>query len=159
MVVGTATPTTGLWGAACRPHDTSGHDGVPAGLVVGGVHLVDGGDSASASDELHTPASLHFASSKEMLRCAKNACYKCMFQVFMMFLRYVAIVSEECCYIAMVVPYVAKVCSQYFIYVFGRIVANVFIWMLHTFHTYAASILSGYYVCLQWFSSCFHVFL
>jgi hypothetical protein len=51
--------------------------------------------------------------------------------------------------------YIAKVCSQCFIRVFGCIVASVFIWMLHTFHTYAASALSRYYVCLQWFSSVF----
>jgi hypothetical protein len=55
--------------------------------------------------------------------------------------------------------YVLKVCSQCFICVFGSIVASVFIWMLHTFHIYATSVLTGYCICLQWFSSCFHVFL
>jgi hypothetical protein len=69
MVVGTVAPATGLRGDAYRAHDTSGHEGVPAGLVVSGVHLVDGGDGAAASGELHMPSSLHFASSKEMLRC------------------------------------------------------------------------------------------
>jgi hypothetical protein len=62
-------------GAGC-----SSHEGVLADLVVGGVHLVDGGDGAAASGE-HTPASLHFASSK-MLWCAENVCCNCMFQVF-----------------------------------------------------------------------------
>jgi hypothetical protein len=57
----------GLRGAACRAHDTRSHEGVLAGLVVSGVHLVDGGDGAAASGELYTPASLHFTSSKEML--------------------------------------------------------------------------------------------
>jgi hypothetical protein len=74
----------GHCGAGC-----SGHEGVPSGFVVGGVHLVDGGDGAVASGE-HTLASLHFASSKEMLRCVENACCKRMFQVFWMFQRYVA---------------------------------------------------------------------
>ena len=44
-------------------------EGVPVDVVVGGVHLIDGGDGAAASGELHMPASLHFASSKKMLRC------------------------------------------------------------------------------------------
>jgi hypothetical protein len=30
--------------------------------------------------------------------------------------------------------------------------------MLHTFHTYATSVLSGYCVCLQWFLSVFMCF-
>jgi hypothetical protein len=82
MVVGTAAPTAVLRGATCRPHDTSGYEGAPACLVVGGVHLVDGGNDASASGELHMPTSLHFASSKEILRCTENACCKCMFKCF-----------------------------------------------------------------------------
>jgi hypothetical protein len=41
----------------------------PRGLVVGGFDLVDealvdGGDGVAVSSELHTPASLHFVSSK-----------------------------------------------------------------------------------------------
>jgi hypothetical protein len=87
MVVRTAAQTTG------RSHNTSGHEGVLAGLVVGGVDLVNGADGAAASDELHTSASLHFTSSKEMLRYAENACCKHMFQVSK---RYIAIVSDEC---------------------------------------------------------------
>jgi glycerol-3-phosphate dehydrogenase len=75
----------GVAGAACRARDTSGCEGVSASVVVSGVHLVDGGDDAAASGELHTPASLHFASSKKMLRCAENTCCKRMFQVFRMF--------------------------------------------------------------------------
>jgi glycerol-3-phosphate dehydrogenase len=38
----------------------------------------------------HMLASLHFASSKEMLRCAENTCCKRMFKVFWMFQRYAA---------------------------------------------------------------------
>jgi hypothetical protein len=79
MVVGTPAPAAG---AACRAQNTSGQEEVAASLVVGGVHLVASGDSAAASSELHTPASLHFASNKEMLRCAENVCCKRMFQVF-----------------------------------------------------------------------------
>jgi hypothetical protein len=44
--------------------------------------MVDGGDGAAASGELHTTTSHHFASSNEMLQCAENACCKRMFQVF-----------------------------------------------------------------------------
>ena len=71
LVVGIAALAAG---AACRAYDTSGHEGAPVDIVVGGVHLVDGGDGAAASDVLHMPASLHFVSSKEMLRCAENGC-------------------------------------------------------------------------------------
>jgi hypothetical protein len=42
---------------------------------------------------------------------------------------------------------------------FRTYVASVFIWVLHMFHTYIACILSGYCVCLQWFSSVFQIFL
>ena len=38
---------------------------------------------------------------------------------------------------------------------FQTYVASVFIWMLYMFHTYVASVLSRYRVCLQWFSSVF----
>jgi hypothetical protein len=64
MVVVTAASAARV---ACQAHDTSGHKGVPADLVVGGVHLVNGDDGAAAFGELHMPTSLHFASSKEML--------------------------------------------------------------------------------------------
>jgi hypothetical protein len=37
-------------------------------------------------------------------------------------------------------------------------VASMFIWMLHIFHTYVASILSGCCVCCTWFSSVFRCF-
>jgi hypothetical protein len=94
MVVGTVA-----WdaGSVCQAHDPDSHKGVLASLVLGGVHLMDGGDGAATFGELHTTSSLHFASSKEMLQCAENACCKRMFQVFQMFQRYVAIVSYECC--------------------------------------------------------------
>jgi glycerol-3-phosphate dehydrogenase len=82
MVVGTTMLAAR---AACRAHHTSGCEGVPIGLVVGGVHLVDGGDGVAASGELHTLLSLHFACNKEVLRCTKNTCCKRTFQVFWMF--------------------------------------------------------------------------
>ena len=41
---------------------------------------------------------------------------------------------------------------------FHMYVANVFIWMLHMFHTYVASVLSGCCVCLQWFLSVLGIF-
>jgi hypothetical protein len=40
-------------------------------------------------------------------------------------------------------------------YVVQMYVASVFIWILHMFHTYVVSVLSGCCVCLQWLSSVF----
>ena len=112
MVMGTAALSAG---AACRAHDTSGHEGVPANLIVGGVHQVEGGDGAATSGELHAPASLHFASSKEMLRCVENACCKRMFQAFgcfrgtlQLFQMNVAKVDQNVAYVAMVVHVYCK---------------------------------------------------
>jgi hypothetical protein len=88
-------------------------------------HLVDGGDGAAASGELHTLASLHFTSNKEMLLCAEThvasicfkrfGCFRGMLQLFQM---NVAKVYQNVAYVAIVVYYVAKVYSQCFIYVF-----------------------------------------
>jgi sulfur relay (sulfurtransferase) complex TusBCD TusD component (DsrE family) len=54
--------------------------------------LVDGCDGVAASAELHVPASLHFASSKEMLRYAKTHvasvhfnCFKCFREMLQLF--------------------------------------------------------------------------
>jgi hypothetical protein len=56
----------GLWGLRVLHgvQDTGGHEGVPAGLVVGTADLVDGGNGVAASGELYTPTSLHFVSNK-----------------------------------------------------------------------------------------------
>ena len=47
---------------------------------------------------------------------------------------------------------VSDVLEVCFICIFRTRVVSVFIWMLHMFHTYVASALSG---CLQWFSIIF----
>ena len=57
---------------------------------------------------------------------------------------------------------VVHVCSKHlfpmFYPFFQTYVANVFIWMLHMFHTYVASILSGRCVCSAMVSSVFRCF-
>jgi hypothetical protein len=40
-----------------------------------------------------------------------------------------------------------------FLNVFSYVRRKCFMWILHMFHTYVASILSGRYICLQWFFS------
>jgi hypothetical protein len=62
VVVGAATPAAGV--ACLGAQDTDGHEGVPVGLIVGIVNLVNGGDDLAVSRELHTLASLYFVSSK-----------------------------------------------------------------------------------------------
>jgi uncharacterized membrane protein YesL len=42
--------------------------------------------------------------------------------------------------------------------VFQTYIASVFISILHMFHTYVTSVLSGYCICLLWVSSVFQVF-
>jgi hypothetical protein len=93
---------------------------------------------------------IHFVSV--CIKCF--GCFRGMLELFQM---NVVKVDQNIVYIAMLYTYVTEVCSKCFICVFGRIIASVFIWMLHTFHTYIVSILSGY--CVQWFSSVFHMFL
>ena len=55
----------------------------------------------------------------------------------------------------MVVHVCCKLLLLIFHLFFQTYVASVFIWMLYMFHTYVASVLSRYRVCLQWFSSVF----
>jgi hypothetical protein len=42
--------------------------------------------------------------------------------------------------------------------VFQTYVASVFMWVLHMFHTYVVSVLSGCYVCIAIVFQVFHVF-
>ena len=60
----------------------------------------------------------------------------------------VAKVDWAVAYVAMVV----HVCCKHsnVSSVFQTYVASVFIFMLHMFHTYVASVLSGFCICLQW---------
>jgi hypothetical protein len=69
-------------------------------------------------------------------------CFRVMLQVFQM---NVAKVDRDVAYVAMVV----HICCKGLFLMFHRTyVANVFICMLHMFHTYVTSVLSGYWVCL-----------
>jgi hypothetical protein len=68
-------------------------------------------------------------------------CFKC-------FHTDVTKVDQDIAYVAMVVHVYCKRMFPMFL-LFSDVVASVFIWMLQMFHTYVASVLSGYYVCLQ----------
>jgi hypothetical protein len=89
-----------------------------------------------------------------------DACCKCIFQMFQM---YVAKAYHNVACVAIVVHVCCKRLSPMFHLFFQTYVAIMFIWMLHMFHTYVATVLSGYSVCLQWFSSvsdvCFKCFV
>jgi hypothetical protein len=72
-----------------------------------------------------------------------------------MFERYVASVSDDVAKVDRDIAYVAIVahicCKGMFLMFhlcFQTYIANVFIWMLHMFHTYVASVLCRYCVCL-----------
>jgi hypothetical protein len=67
-----------------------------------------------------------------------------MLQVFHMD---VVKVDPDVAYIAMVVHICCKLLFLIFYLFFQTYVAIVFIWMLHIFHTYVASVLSGCCVC------------
>jgi hypothetical protein len=59
-----------------------------------------------------------------------------------------------------------QACVSFYLF-FHTYVISVFIWMLHMFHTYIVNVLSGCFVCLQWFSivfvivsdACFNCFI
>jgi hypothetical protein len=78
-----------------------------------------------------------------------------MLQVFRMD---VVKVDRDVAYVARVVHVCCKRLFPMFHLFFQMYVASVFIWMLYTFHTYIASVLSRCCVCLQWFSSVSGVF-
>ena len=59
-----------------------------------------------------------------------------------------SVFSDVCC----------KLLFPMFHLFFQTYVASVFIWMLHMFHTYVTSVLSGCCICLQWFLSIFRCF-
>ena len=77
-----------------------------------------------------------------------------MFQVFYMDF---AKVDRDVAYVAIVVHVCCKLLFPMFLF-FQMHVASVFIWMLYIFYTYVASVLSGCYVCLQWFQVFLQVF-
>ena len=63
-------------------------------------------------------------------------------------------VDRDVAFVAMVCTCMLKASVTNASSIFQTYVASVFIWMLHMFHTYDASVLSGYCVCLQ----CFQLF-
>ena len=64
-------------------------------------------------------------------------------------------VDRDVAYVAMVVHVCCKSLFQMFHRFFQTYVASVFIWMLHMFHKYVASILSG---CCVYFTIVFKCF-
>jgi hypothetical protein len=71
----------------------------------------------------------------------------------------VAKVTQDLVYVATVVHVCCKRPFSMFHLCFLTYVASEFIWMLHMFHQYVASVLSECCVCLHWFSTVFQVFL
>jgi hypothetical protein len=70
----------------------------------------------------------------------------------------VAIVDRDVAYVAMVVHVCCNRPFSMFHLCFLTYVASEFIWILHMFHKYVASVLSKRCVCLHWFSTVFQVF-
>jgi hypothetical protein len=79
-----------------------------------------------------------------------------MFQVFHMD---VAKVDRDVAYVVSICRGMLQAFCSNVSSVFSTYVASVFIWMLHMFHTYVASVLSGFCVCFTMVSSVFEVFL
>jgi hypothetical protein len=73
-------------------------------------------------------------------------CFRGMLQVFH---TDVAKTDRDVAYVAMIVHVCCKHLSPMFHLFFQTYVASVFIWMLHMFHTYVASVLSACCVFLQ----------
>jgi hypothetical protein len=71
----------------------------------------------------------------------------------------VAKVDWDVAYVAMVVHVCCKLLFPMFHLFFQTCVASVFIWTLHMFQPYVASVLSGCCVCFTIVSKCFQVFL
>jgi hypothetical protein len=70
----------------------------------------------------------------------------------------VAKVDWDVAYVAMVVHICCKRLFPMFYLFFQTYVARMFIWMLHMFYTYVASVLFECCVCLQWFQVFLQVF-
>jgi hypothetical protein len=64
-------------------------------------------------------------------------------------------VDMDVAYFAMVVHVCCKLLFLMFHMFFQTCVASVFIWMLHMFHTYVATVLSGCCVCFTIVFECF----
>jgi hypothetical protein len=70
----------------------------------------------------------------------------------------VAKVDWGVAFVAMVYTHMLQASVSNVSSVFQTYVASVFIWMLHMFHIYVASVLSGCCVCFDMVSSVFQVF-
>jgi hypothetical protein len=64
-------------------------------------------------------------------------------------------VDQDIAYVTMVVHICYKCLFSILHLFFQMYVTNVFIWMLHMFHTYVTSVLSGCCICLQLFFQVF----
>ena len=80
-------------------------------------------------------------------------CFRGMLQVFHVD---VAKVDRD---VAMVVYVYCKLLFPMFHLFFQTYIASVFIWMLHMFHTYVGSVLSGCCICFAMVFKCFRVVL
>jgi hypothetical protein len=126
--------------------------------------LVDGGDRSTASGELYMPASLHFISNEEMLFkthvasvCLK--CFGCFRGISQVFQMNVTKVDRNVAYVAMVVHVCCKDLFLMFYLCLNILLQVCLFGCCIRFHIYVASVLSRYCICLQWFSSVFHIFL
>jgi hypothetical protein len=70
----------------------------------------------------------------------------------------VAKVDQDVAYVAMVYTRMLQTFVPNVLSVFRMYVTRVFIWMLHMFYTYVASVLSGCYVYVAMVFKCFHIF-
>jgi hypothetical protein len=84
-----------------------------------------------------------------------SVCFTCFKGMLQVFHSDVTKVDRNVAYVAMVVHVCCKLLFLIFHLFFQTYVANVFIWVLHMFHTYVASVLSGRCVC---FTIVFQVF-
>ena len=106
--------------------DTGGHEGVPVGLAVGEIDLVDGGDVAAASGELHTPTSLHSHKQQGDVALKMNVAsvcfnyFKCFRGMLQLFYTNVVKVDRTLHMLQWLYTFIVKVYSQCFICVFGR---------------------------------------
>jgi hypothetical protein len=98
---------------------------------------------------LYGRVKLHVASL-----CSK--CFGCFIDMLQVFYVDVAKVDRDVAYVAMDVHVCCKLLFPMFhLFFFRRMLQVSFIWMLHMFHTYVASVLSGCCVCFTMFFRCF----
>jgi hypothetical protein len=103
--------------------------------------------------------------------CCK--CFRGMLRVFQKFVQNISSIPDVCCKRSdLDVAYVSHICYNYMFQMFQSYlsvsdfhVASVFIWMLHIFHTYVATVCSRWFICFIHilsssvsYSTCFMLF-